>query len=125
MNLTVAFPDVEALCVAYLNRAFIERDDSARTSTQIPADRPDRFVRITRMGGRRINVAMDSPLMVFECWDTTAPDAESLGQLTRALVGAMDEYGSEVGGLAYFPDPDTILPRYQFTVQLFTKGVEL
>ena len=131
MSELVVAPDIEAALIHYLNAAFAERQDRATAATEIPDPRPDRLVRLSRAGGSRRNALVDSPVIIFEAWDVDSVRASELGRLTEALVAAADGtwIGSpavwvndiaSVGGLTYFPDPDTALPRYQFTLQLFT-----
>lgn len=123
----VLFPDAEALVVGFLNAELSARGDSARASTRVPAQRPDRFVRVSLAGGTRANLAQDTPMLTFECWDKTSPAASDLCRLVRALVWSMPGRTDlaafvfkvvEVGGPQFFPDPNTTLPRYQFTAQL-------
>lgn len=132
MNELVIAPDAEAAIVSHLNAAFATRGDAATASTEIQDPRPDRFVRAQRAGGPRRNLITDSPVMLFECWDVDTVSASELGRTVEAIVLATDgtwigqqpTWVEDVGsssGVVYFPDPDTKLPRYQFTIQLFTK----
>lgn len=122
MSEVVAFPDAEAVCVEYLQAQFAARGDSAKVATKIPAPRPTRLVRVTRVGGGRRNVAQDDATVVVECWDAGEPSAFKLARTARALLGVMDvpgafvPQGGEVSGPQFFPDPLTSNPRYQFTV---------
>ena len=123
----ILFPDAEALVVSFLNGELTARGDTARVSTRVPTARPDRFVRVSLAGGTRANLAQDAPMLTIECWDKTGVDASDLARLVRALVWSMPGRDGltafvfrvvEVGGLQFYPDPNTTLPRYQFTVQL-------
>lgn len=128
----MVFRDAEALVVAYLRSRLLELGQSARVATKIPkTDRPDRLVKVTRTGGPRRDLVADSAQITVECWEATGPAAERLAALCRGLMGAMPAdvaYGhsvhrvGEVGGPAYFPDGETDLPRYQFTVVVDIRG---
>lgn len=129
MNEAVAFPDIEALLV----RALPSRVE-APTSTKPPKTHPPAFVVVTRVGGGKRDRVTDQPLVVVECWASDEEVAADLGRRTRAHVDALaqtDVDGDyvravrEVGGLQRFDDPLTSTPRYQFTVQLDTRGVAL
>jgi hypothetical protein len=127
----VAAPDVEAALVAHIRSVLSTRNDSAHVGTTVPNPRPTRLVRVTRKGGPRRNIVTDSPLVVVEAWDVDTVASFDLGSLVEAIVLASSgsfigtksvwvNDAASVGGLSFFPDPDTALPRYQFTVQLFT-----
>ena len=131
MSELVVAPDAEAAIVSHLNTTFSARGDAARASTEIPDPRPDRFVRVQRAGGPRRNAVTDAPVLIFESWDVDSVTASALGRLVEAVVLAVDgtwigspsvwvEGVSSSSGVTYFPDPDTALPRYQFTLQLST-----
>lgn len=131
MTELVAAPDVEAALVAHIRSALAARDASAHVATTVPNPRPNRLIRVTRKGGPRRNIVTDSPLVVVEAWDVDTVAAFNLGSLVEAIVLASDGFFigtnsvwvndvESVGGLSFFPDPDTAFPRYQFTVQLFT-----
>ena len=126
------FPDIEALAVGYLKAELAALSDSARVATSIPNPRPSRLVRVTRNGGAITWPATDKPLVIFQCWDTDTRKASDLCGIVRDLVwtlpDAVDGFGRdvrrvrEVGGPAYFPDPLTAFPRYQFTAEFHTRG---
>lgn len=132
MSEAIAFPDVEALVVSKLRAELAARSDTAHVSTRILNPRTDRSVRVFRSGGTRKNLVVDSPQITIQCWGITAPDASELCRLCRAVLsvnrgawrhGGVQAYGyDEVGGPAFFPDPDTNLPRYQFTCLLDVRG---
>lgn len=130
----VAFVDVEGLTVAYLRAQLNTRGDTAKVATEVPNPRPPRLVKVTRTGGPAEYPATDRPTLAVQCWAGTSPDASFLCRLVRALVWALPAdptHGAdvrkvvEVGGPSFFPDPTTDLPRYQFSVELHTKGTAL
>lgn len=124
----ITFPDAEGVVIGYLNNLLAGRGDAARVANKVPSPRPARFVKVTRAGGGRRSLAQEDAQVTAQCWDVDSPEASELARLCRGLLAAMDinangvvahvpqgEEG-EVGGVAFFPDPDTNLPRYQFTV---------
>lgn len=129
MNEVVLFPDIEALLVRVLPDRV-----GAGVSTKVPTPRPEAFVRVRRVGGTRPNRITDSSTVVVECWASDPVVASDLGRLTHAHVFALpgESYDGdfvrrvrEVGGLQSFPDPVSETPRYQFTVQIDTRGEPL
>lgn len=126
----IAFPDAEALVITYLKTKIA----GVYVSTKIPDPRPTKLIKVTRVGGSKLRLNADSPLLVFECWGSNSVEASDLCRQARAYVDAMagDTVSGvwvfrvrEVGGPAYFPDPDTNSPRYQFSVAIDMKGVAL
>ena len=115
MSLKVSFPNIEALCVQFLSSEFAARGDSVHVSTRMPSPRPEKAVRVTRTGGGRTNVGMDAPQVLFECWASSDYESSELARITRALVGSMDSFGSEMGSVVNYPDGSG-LPRYQSAV---------
>ena len=127
----LVFPDVEAVTVAYLKAQLTALDDTARVATYVPSPRPNRLVKVTRNGGAGDWPHTDRPLVVVQCWDTTTVAASTLASLVRGLLWALPSdttHGADVrrvndvGGLAFFPDPATSLPRYQVSVQFHTRA---
>lgn len=128
----IVFPDAEALAITYL-KAHIS---NVTIATKVPDPRPTngKLIKVTRVGGSKLRLNADSPVLVFECWGSTTIEASELARLARAYVDAMagEKVNGvwvfkvrEVGGPAYFPDPDSSLPRYQFSVAIDMKGVAL
>jgi hypothetical protein len=124
------FDDAEALVVQHLTGVLT----GVLVTTDVPENKPDTFLTVQRIGGIQQNRVMDGPLLVFQAWANTKADAYDLAKLARAYVFAMpgNSYSgtwvykvSEVGGVGYLPDPDSSLPRYQFTVQMRTRGTAL
>lgn len=129
MTEPIVFPDVETLLVRVLPDLV-----GVDVSTRVPDPRPDSFVRLKRVGGTAPNRITDSALVVVECWAADEIAAAYLARATRAHVHALaqtDHDGDyvrrvrEVAGPQAFPDPSTEHPRYQFTVQIDTRGVPL
>lgn len=129
MSEPIVFPDVEGLLVRYLPDLV-----GVDVSTRVPNPRPASFVRVKRVGGTSPNRITDAALVVVECWASDEVEASYLGRLTRAHVFALAQTSHdgdyvrrvrEVGGLQAFPDPVSETPRYQFTVQIDTRGVPL
>ncbi|QIS16497.1 hypothetical protein [Nocardia arthritidis] len=87
-----------------------------------PANRPDSFVRVTRVGGVKKNIVTDGPMLTFECWHPVSAEALSmqiLDLLENAPGEAVDYLGDdgkphkawlafyeEVGAPTQHPDPE-------------------
>ena len=131
MQEVIVFPDAALTITTYLRAELAARSDTATVGTRVPDIRPDRFIRIERLGGVRTNLVTDSALITAECWAASESAAAELGQLVRALIFAAEgttQTGvtiykvTEVGGLAHFPDVDTEHERYVFTAQIGLRG---
>lgn len=125
----LVFPDAEALAVSWLAPKV-----GVRVATKIPNPRPETFIRVVRVGGTIRDLIIDSPMLVFECWAPDEIAASSLARVARAHVFSMAQEivsGSwvyavrDIAGPQSFPDPVTDTPRYQFTVQIDTRGMPL
>ncbi|WP_166140845.1 hypothetical protein [Nocardioides ochotonae] len=122
----IVFPDPEALLVTHLRDAL-----GVRVVTRVPNPRPDRFVRVVRVGGNRRNLVTDSAMVVVEAWAPDDVAASELARLARAYVGALEgetvggaftRRVTEVAGPQNLPDPTSATPRYVFTVALDLRG---
>ena len=128
----VVFPDVEAALVAYLK----PRLTGVKVATKVPnpggTNPPPigKLVRVEAAGGSGRGLAMSKRLLIVQCWDTKSADAAALCERVAALVFAAqyDPAVPEIRGVtsvgepASFPDPDTSLPRYQFSASLDVRG---
>lgn len=131
----ILFPTVEPVVVAYL-RAHMGLAPG-EIGTELAPNIPDRFVRVTRVGGNRKDIVTDSAMVTVQCWGPDANGKQSAagdGAVARAYLFALDgterdgvwfRAVKEIGGLGYFPDPRTGRPVYQFTAQLHVKGAPL
>ena len=131
----VTFPDAEALFVAYLRAELPPLGENCLVATNVPENRPDRMVMVSRIGGVQRWMIRDEPMMTFQCWDVDEVGAAALCELVRAVVSATPREDTvlgvpiysytEIGGPMFFPDPDTRLPRYQLSAQLDLRGRSL
>ncbi|MDQ0793560.1 hypothetical protein [Streptomyces sp. B1I3] len=126
----ILFPDAEGLVIAYLKTKI----SGVTIATKVPNPRPSKLIKVTRVGGTKLRLNADSPVLAFECWGSTSVEASDLAKYARAYVDAMagEKVNGvwvfkvrEVGGIANFPDPDSDSPRYQFSVAIDTKGATL
>lgn len=125
----IVFADLEAELVTHLSSTL-----GVPVSTRVPTERPESFVRVTRVGGTRRDRFRDAGMVVVDCWADTSPAAAELAQLARAHVYNLpDAEGlgvtvyrvQEVGGVMNNPDPDSSSPRYTFTAQVTYRGEAL
>ena len=82
------------------------------------------YVRVHRVGGDMRNIVTDAPLLIIGCYAGDPSDAAELANRAReAMFNARGtwvgrtwvRWWEEVGGPAFFPDPDIDATRYQFT----------
>lgn len=105
--------------------------DGMHVGTKVPADRPGRFVTVSRAGGGQPNPFTDSVLLIVQAWDDDPVEGEFRAERTANLcVGLLRaSSGARVGGAkirrweqnalpSSLPDPDTGIPRFQFTGEL-------
>jgi hypothetical protein len=113
---------------------FDDSGEDAPVVPRVPADRPDRFVRIIRTGGPMKNLVQDGPAADRRVLGSADEDAADLASLSRALlkaaqgqvwdgvaIGAVHEFS----GPALLPDPLSNQPRYTFTMQMAMRGQPL
>ena len=117
---------IEQALVAHLGGAL-----GVPVSTAVPAQRPDRFVTVSRAGGPRLNLVQAKPTVLVECWATTTGAA---WDLVSAAYDAMDALPDRDGPLpkgawvadvdlaepVNNPDAATGTPRYQFVATITT-----
>lgn len=131
MSGVVIFPDVEALLVDYLTAEFAGRGVDASAHTQIPADRPARFVTIPRVGGPARNRVVDMATISVDSWGDRPKDAHDLAQLVRMLFHrlpgmVLDGYPvyrvTEFTGPGNLPDNQSRQSRYTQSFSVFVRG---
>ena len=105
--------------------------DPQHVGTRVPADRPGRFVTVSRAGGQLANPFTESVILIIQVWDDDKTLGEARAEATANLcVGILRATsGTWVGDArvrrweqnalpSYLPDPDTGIPRFQFTGEL-------
>ena len=126
----VVFGDAEAAVIAWLK----PRIAPVKPSTEVPSTRPDELVKVTLTGGFDPNPVSENPQLTFECWAATSIRASEICREVKAHLKAMN--GETVNGVfvravrtvgapASFPDPQTNLPRYQYTAELNCRFVSV
>lgn len=128
----VGFPDAVAIVRAYLYDALAARGPAVPVVTRVPDPRPQRFVRIERVGGTALDRVTDRPRLSFECWALAEDEATDLATLARALVlaipgwrGAVAYDVVDVGGPNTSPDPVSGQERSSFAVEVSLRGKTL
>lgn len=123
--------DVEGAAVTFLRTGLNTLGKTATVATKVPNTMPASMVRVSLTGGTRENVVTDRPQLTVECW---AADTVTASDLARSCHGLMHSAAGftvgtiwvrrveDVGGVAFFPDPDTAKPRYQFSVRWYVRG---
>lgn len=91
---------------------------------RMPDARPTQFVRVSRVGGRMLNLVTDSPRILVECWGPDVGTVEGMCNTARAaLLNSCGHYFAGVyvrewtneQGPVDFDDPEvTDMRRWQF-----------
>lgn len=122
----VVFPDVESAVIAYLKPHLT----GVKVATKVPNPRVPKMVRVEAAGGSGRGLAVSRRLLIVQCWESDSVAAALLCERVAALIYAA-QYDptipeirkvTSVGEPASFPDPDTALPRYQFSASLDVRG---
>lgn len=130
-NEVVAFPDAEAIAVAWLTGKL---GTGVAISTKVPNSRPPKFVKVTRTGGNQTDLIADAARLTFECWAPDEVTASEICRLARAHIkaaagetvsGSYVRKVTDVGGPSNFPDPESMSPRYLYTATVVCRGTAI
>lgn len=122
----IYFDPAENLWVAYL-----KREQKAPVSTNVPKERPTRFIQVERTGGAS-GLSIDPAVMTFLCWAESRAAAAAFAAEVLHVV----QRAGRPGGIAanrvrvvssplYRPDPLSGADLYQFTIQSRLRGKKL
>lgn len=121
----IVFPDAEQAWIDYLQPLL-----GCKVGTRVRADA--RFVRLLRAGGNRSRKMLDSPQIIFECYDVDDDAAAAMAKNVRALVhaaegttigpGAHVKRLRDVSGPSNVSDKQHDSSRYSFTVMTDFRG---
>lgn len=130
----VVFPDAAALASNWLKAGLDDRNITAVVGLRDPRPRPQRFITVVRTGGPIESPVTEAAQLTFNCWGPDDTAANQLAQTARAILyslvgvnnnGVMLYRIAEVQGPQYLPSPDTVQPRYIFTLRLSLRGTPL
>ncbi len=111
--------DIEAALIPYF------RGKGYLALTEIPPDRPERFISIERTGGDRSDYVLDHPNVVIQCWAKTRAEASALAYEVDDLVEGLSEvphiFSAKRNSLSHFPDVEGKHERYQLYIELTTR----
>jgi hypothetical protein len=130
MTEVVIFGDLEAAAITWLN----PRLTSVKVATEVLSPRPPELVKVSLTGGSEPNRVTEWSQLTFECWAAKSYRASEICRLLKAHLHAME--GETVGGVfvrrvrtvgapVSFPDPETNIPRYQYTAELNCRYVSV
>lgn len=131
MAALVVFPDVVDLLIGHLRDELPMFGGPAAVHHEVPAERPDRWVRVLRTGGVRQTLVTEAAQITLEGWADDSADAHDACQLARAVVFAatgttidgVPFYSvEEIGGPADLPDPDSRQQRHTCTLLVHVRG---
>ncbi len=130
----VVFESAVIAVADYLSARLDERDIAVPVINELPRmNRPPRYVLVVQPGGSQANLITDRPRLVTEVVAEYGSAAADLAAVVRALLGACapgrlgqmwTDRANNVG-FAYSPDPDTHMPRYLITTEMWCKGTAL
>ena len=109
--------NIEATIISYLN------ENGIKAVSDVPKDRPERFVTVERTGGTHDSVVLDRPTVAVQAWASTRYEASELmmevDALMRNLVSVEGVNRCKRNSLYNYPD-ESGHPRYQAVYDLVT-----
>lgn len=119
--MSIPRPDAEAAWITWINAG------GFNASTRLASTHFAGMTRVSRIGGKRVNMVQDSVQMLVEVWDK---DAYRSSQKAHAIAERIEAAGdgtkldpttrvSDVvtTGPLEFPDGNSEMVRYQFTIE--------
>lgn len=101
----MAFPDANALLIAYLTTVVTPTVVVSR----VPDPRPTRIVQVRRVGGAATPPVRDSARLDVLCWEATDEKAMTLAQTVRTAVWALS--GTSLLGPMCYRVQEFLAPR--------------
>lgn len=128
----MVFPDACRLVARWCNESLIEAGESWRVLQEVPKERPERFVLLTRTGGVRLpNEVYDNAIVLAVAFAPSKNEAHDMAQWVRARMHALSFHKvdghqvakvDELGGPQQGVDRDTKLPTFGFTTHVPVRG---
>jgi len=120
--------------ITVLSEAF---GNYASVSAKLPGTiRPERFLKVTRVGGDLVNIATDSARIMVECYAQDVGQVEAMCNTARTAlrnaggttvtadnISVFIRWWEETSGPADYPNPEVLdFERWQFTGSLMVKA---
>jgi hypothetical protein len=135
MTETILFPDLFAAITPWLQTRLAARGITATVTYRIPNPMPATLVRVSSVGGVRLNIHQRQSRLLIEAWNQNDPVAARVADWASAEIEAAcrsqspiapgvwimadpEDFSVPVG----FADPITGIPRYQFYCNLVLTG---
>lgn len=91
----------------------------------IPATRPEKFIRVLHTGGTSNDIALEHHIIVLEAYAKKESDAWDLIQLARGAVLESDTFNHAYQTGNPYPNPDKDgTPRYAVTLGVAIRGID-
>lgn len=128
----IVFPNTVSLVAKWCNEALVEDGADWRVYHMAPRELPDRFVKLTRVGGVRMpNEVYDKAIVLVQAYGPTEQSAYELcawvrGRIDDLSFRMVDGYQvskvDELGGPQHDVDRDAKIPYYHYTTQVPVRG---
>lgn len=121
-------PDAERVLIIHLNANM-----TPPVSQSVPNPRPAEFLTVRRIGGPRMNMVADHPMVTVEAWAAGPTAAKTLIAQARGIIHAMRATVvdgvpiyrvTEISGPINLPDPESNQSRYTQTFQVMMRGAD-
>jgi hypothetical protein len=100
----MAYPDIIALLVAYLDPLL-----TGPVSSRVPDPRPAVWTQVRRIGGPQVRPVRDQPRVDVISWALTDPAAWALADAARRAIHALK--GTVLGGAVVYRIDETLGPK--------------
>ena len=115
--------NAETMIVQYLKRHLDEH-----VSTDVPPERPARFLTVERTGGTETRFA-SRPMLAIQVWGGTRTECGNLAQKVKAVLFGLTSLTTvsdvQVMSLTDFPEPgQPAFQRYQIVIQVTMQATD-
>lgn len=114
--------DIEREILEYLTEYY----GSDTVFTDIPKDRPARFITIERTGGNFRDKTIDECMVEIQCWhetrEKTASFAYEIDEIMRKMIVRSNISRVDRNSISNFPDRPSGNPRYRLVYNIIALG---
>lgn len=110
--------NIETKIINYLNK------NGIKAYANVPANRPESFVTVERIGGSYDSVVIDRPIVAIQAWSDKRLSASELAYSVRDTLGEMVSEVNickvSINSIYNYPDTESGSNRYQLVVDFVT-----